>query len=106
MFDDFADHAELVGPLRTHPFVFAHQSHPQRSGAGEHAGHPDQLARGNKPDADVRVEERRLVGGDHDVAGSHPVETGAEHNPLIAASTGLAIVRNGGVPSCGASHCS
>ena len=27
-----------------------------------------------------------------------------QHNPLMAASTGLAIVRNGGVPSCGASH--
>ena len=29
-----------------------------------------------------------------------------QHKPLMAASTGLAIVRNGGVPSCGASHCS
>ena len=25
--------------------------------------------------------------------------------PLIAARIGLVIVRNGGVPSCGASHC-
>ena len=28
-----------------------------------------------------------------------------QHNPLIAARTGFVIVRKGGVPSCGASHC-
>ena len=28
-----------------------------------------------------------------------------QHSPLTAARIGLVIVRNGGVPSCGASHC-
>src|SRR5882757_3495450 len=30
VFDDLADHPEVVCPLRTHPFVLADQSHPQR----------------------------------------------------------------------------
>ena len=28
-----------------------------------------------------------------------------QHSPLTAVMIGLVIVRNGGVPSCGASHC-
>jgi len=52
------------------------------------------LTTGHQTDADVRVEERRLVRGDGDVAGGDPVQPCAEHNPLIAVSTGLAILRN------------
>ena len=75
--DDLADHAQLVGPLGAHPFVLAHQRHPQRDVAGQHAGQPNHLAARHQSDADVRIEERRLVGGDDDVAGGDPVQPGA-----------------------------
>ncbi len=75
--DDFADQPEVEGALRAHPLVFAHQGHPQGDRSGEHPGQPHQLAPGDQSDADVWVEERRAVGGDHDVCRGDPVQAGA-----------------------------
>ena len=72
--DDLADHAEFVGALGAHPLVLAHQRHSQRDVARQHPGQPHHLAAGHQADADMRVEEGGLVGGDHDVAGGDPVE--------------------------------
>ena len=75
--DDLADQSEVVGALRAHPLVLAHQRHPQGDRAGQHPGQPHHLASGHQSDADVRIEERRLVGCDDDVGRGDPIQARA-----------------------------
>jgi hypothetical protein len=78
---DLGDQPDLAGPRRRHPLVETQERHPQHLAERNPPRQPDRERRG-QPVADVRVEERRVVGADDDVRLVHPVERAPGHHAV------------------------
>ena len=89
MLHDLAHQTELKGAICVHALVLSHQCHAHADVKGKHTGETHHLARRDDSDADVGVEESRLLRGDHDVTGGDEVEPRTTADAVYRAHDGL-----------------
>ena len=87
--DDLGHHADLVRARGRHALVVAQEREPHDLAERHDPRHVDRLERGRHAVRDVRVEERRVLGGDDELDLAEHVERAAAGMPFTAAITGF-----------------